>query len=234
MYAISFAKEFYTLWDYEEYFVNAEKRISAYYIKNLSKDLETAKSKLIGKDYILNFDLKGNRYVYEENNEHVFVYAENEFTIGMLKGENISTSNDVWQLKRAYRIEETELRRSLAKQRLLELGLTEYNLCFYTSSELEQIKHDEFIESLENGHFYNDKEKVTLEVETFNSFSFNSGFGTTFVIEFFDNSGKKFKYKGSNPNSELFKMGKKHKIQATIKHDSYNGKETLLQRIKII
>lgn len=87
---------------------------------------------------------------------------------------------------------------------------------------------------MEKGHFYNDGDKVVLKVKKIGSFSFESKFGTCFVVEYVDSENRVFKYKGSTPpyfeNENIFT-----EVKATIKHGNYKGQdETLIQRISII
>jgi hypothetical protein len=87
-----------------------------------------------------------------------------------------------------------------------------------------------FIKTLSKGHHFTAGEKVQLSVKEVKRFSFDSIYGTTFVIMYATKCGKLVKYMGSNPSD---KMDDWTYITATIKHDFYKEDETKLLRIKI-
>lgn len=126
MKTIGFATEFYTLWDvsevYREY-VNEHQwydKQDFVYLQNLSKTLEGAKAKLNG-EYAIDLELRGNSS-YTSKSEILDNFEDYQFTFGKLIGSDIRTSNDVWQLERAYKSERGEARRNIAMQRLIEFG----------------------------------------------------------------------------------------------------------------
>ncbi len=92
----------------------------------------------------------------------------------------------------------------------------------------------EAAKSLVRGHFYNEGDKVVLKVKKIGSFSFDTKFGTCFVVEYKDAENRVFKYKGSTP--PYFEQHDDFTtIKATIKHGEYKGQnESLIQRISII
>lgn len=83
------------------------------------------------------------------------------------------------------------------------------------------------------GHFFENGQKVELKIKKIGGFNFGSQFGTTYVEIYATDDNKEVKYMGANPldiSKEEFVT-----VKATVKHDSYQGKnETKLQRIKII
>ena len=74
------------------------------------------------------------------------------------------------------------------------------------------------------------KEYLVKEVV---AFSFDGTYGTTHVMTFASEDGKKYKYMGSKPPA-IYEDGF-YNVKATIKHDSYNEvDETKLLRIKTV
>lgn len=101
---IGFTNKYYTLWEVSDpytYWISKEnsvERTDYTYIKNLSMDFDSAKSKVVGK-YDIDLDLRGAGSFHRDFRIDP-VYGDDEFSFGMLKGEKIAESNDVWQITR--------------------------------------------------------------------------------------------------------------------------------------
>lgn len=105
---------------------------------------------------------------------------------------------------------------------------------YITIHEFNSIKRveDRQKQSEKSGHFFENGEKVKLELKQVGIFSFDTNYGTTYIVTFEDVEGRIFKYKGANPPDNFEELTK---ISATIKHSEYNGVlETNLLRIKLI
>lgn len=99
----------------------------------------------------------------------------------------------------------------------------------------ELIKNQEYkdlLKSLKSGHLYSDKKRIDLNIKQIDFFSFDTQWGTTFVISYMSDDNELFKYMGNNPpqlNNDGYTT-----VKATIKHDNYKDiDETKIQRIKV-
>ena len=111
-------------------------------------------------------------------------------------------------------------------------GVVEVSYKYATAYELKGIERKRIQEKLiaESTHYFNEGEKVTLELKELSRSSFDTMYGTSYVVTYEDIEKRIFKYLGSSPLPELDDCTK---IKATIKHAEYNGvKETRLQRLK--
>ena len=253
---IGFANNFYTLWSVSEPYKEYTSQYDFYwkvqksFIRNLSTDFVVAKSKITG-DYEVDLNLRGH-YRKVRISGLINEGPLNLFPFGKLKGEEISTSTDVWQLNRLYEsyknASSVRFRRIgvIARRRLVELG--ELVKCTYKTME---YRNDVEVEitynyttpnhaaSIQNrkdistgsGHFFNDGDKVVLTLTEIASTHFDTQFGTTYIITYKDEEGRIFKYMGASPinfNNDT------ETVKATVKHSEYNGvAETKLQRMKI-
>jgi hypothetical protein len=126
---IGFATMYYTLWDVSTenvyttvngiHFLSGVK-VNYVYLKNISQDWEKVKEAHPGIPF--NEDLRGESRSWEEVRSVVEDFPVNWFTFGKLKGSDINTSDDVWQLNRAMHEELGGRRKVLARRRLQELG----------------------------------------------------------------------------------------------------------------
>jgi len=84
-----------------------------------------------------------------------------------------------------------------------------------------------------SGHFFNDGERIELEIMLTKSFSFEGTYGRTYVDSYVTKDGKIMKYMGSSPAD--ISEDEFVKVMATISHDNYKDQdETKLKRIKIL
>lgn len=239
MLKIGFQTEFYTLWEVSEVYQVSTGNYSYYerqdftYLKNLSKDKTEAVEKACKENNLKNieidFTLRGeNRSV---RGQEVFTYENYQFTFGNFKGQDIRICSDIWQLNRAMNDEKTPETKTIAKNRLIELGfLIEFRGEFLSQNEIDSIIETE--NKPVSDCYFNDGEKITLELTKINDFSFPTNFGTSCINEFIDTNNRLFKYIGSNPID--LKTGYTKNLAFTVKHSEYNGKkETRMLRIKI-
>jgi hypothetical protein len=255
-YAIGFSGTYYCLWSWRlektyeagnngQYHITDSYRKYSY-IKRISTDIEKVKS--LYPNYEIQEDLRGRKWDWDDSPVRNKP-TETQFPIGRLRGQDILTSADTKALWSLYLAPDSGIGRNkvYARRRLAELGLLVPYKWSKTVKGLEgdtvirrsycSPKHVEKLEAEKvrvKGLFYNDGEKVTLDVKEVRSFTFATQFGTCFVIEYVDTDNRIFKYKGSKPpyfeNNDTFTT-----IKATIKHSNYKGQdETLIQRISII
>jgi len=241
---IGFASKYYTLW----LVVEGESYTVFSYMQNLSISEGKAISKFQkmypDENPIIDYALFGSTSFTKQVQKK---YNPDEFSFGKLSGQKISESDDEWQLCRARNDEDTETRRGLAHNRLIELGrLVEYKGEWMTPENKASFERE--TEKLA-GHawYYEDKKRVTLEglnIEDF--FYFDTDYGSAIVMTFVALDGKKFKYLGtSHPsfktedeegciNYTLYKNVSNIKLVGTINHTDYKGRcETRIKRIKI-
>lgn len=135
MYTIGFTTEFYTLWWVDSQ-AGMNVQANDYFVKNLSKDLESAKAKMKGvegKDWVIDLELKGvNNWEFSGYKpQQELVWADWQFPFGKLVGEDIRTSEDAWQIRRVYEggVNMGGRRQVIARRRLVELGeLVRYDM----------------------------------------------------------------------------------------------------------
>ena len=249
---IGFTEKYYTLW-----MVN-ESETDGYYVKNLSMDLDIAKSKVEG-EYEVDLERRGTTWTFPSYCELPDAEAD-EFSFGMFRNQKIMetgnhkvskdrqyiipTDDDIWQLERAAKSETTPERQELAVKRLMELD-SKYDFVPFRDGYWDRKERDEILEheaeetrkaNLKRGHFFNDKDKVELELRTLEAFGFDGSYGYCNVRTYESKCGRIFKYLGSCPPdlNELeyhyTKSGKRYitieddsfyKVSATIKHSEY-------------
>lgn len=260
MRVIGFTEVYYTLWvtypPIKEFINDREYRESQTftYVQNLSKDLTKAQEKVknspylnAGEDVTIDLGLRGHSS-FTNYGDIITELNWYEFSFGKLRFQDIRTSDDIWQLKRATEQEDTEIRQALALNRLIDLGeFVDYNgeiISKYTlKCRLEKIE-----EAKDCDHFYADGEKINVTVILEKQFTFSTYFNYNEVVNtvmvFRTEDGKILKYVGSTPPSHCKENGyyldlnqeNLHlTLKATVKHTEYKGqKETRLQRIKIL
>lgn len=124
-----------------------------------------------------------------------------------------------------------------ARRKLLEAGiLVRYDGRILASSYLDKYKAEQAARGLEDGCFYNDKERIEIELKEVSSRLFEGvgqfGEYSFFIIKYADKKGRAFYYKGSSVPS--LSSDDFIQIKGTVKHSLYNGTtQTLLQRISI-
>jgi len=153
------------------------------------------------------------------------------FKFGKYCGNDIVEINDVNYTDWYYQ----QTKNPIAKQMLIDNGYVEYNDDVISEEAYQEIQYDlqreNYLNSLEKGHHFENGKRISLELKEIDSFSFDGYYGTTFVITYASKCGKIFKYMGGNPAD--ISRDEFETVKATIKHDNYNGeKETKLQRIK--
>lgn len=253
---IGFANTFYTLWEVSEPYKVYTSEYSYYmkqdclYLKNLSKDLETAKAKM-GGDYVIDLTLRGHSSFERKVSDTIYTYEDWQFPVGRHTGEDIRECDDVnalWWMFLKMKIWNNEFPAHSFKQlnphwvrpvvyarrRLIDLGeLVRYNKQWMTLTGVEYAKKNEAKTALENGHHYADGERVELRIKLIDTFYKETDWGSFFIHTYASEDGKLFKYAGNNP--PLISDEEFEPIKGTIKHHEYQGvKETRLQRIKTL
>lgn len=263
MLTLGFTNHYYTLWSVTESNRTDEYGcmwgVSSFnYQQNLSMDYDTAIRKIEAishSRYNIDLDLRGSSSFVTER--MIKDFTDDQFTFGKLISQCFSKTEDVWQLTRAMNKERGAHRKVNARKRLIELGeLKRYswvekyfdeNLAAdYNNRQDCMVERKrshcpiKMIQKLElmkkeqecNGHFFNPGDKVIVMIKKVGSFSFDSAFGTTFVEKYMTEDGKMLKYMGASPLE--ISEDKFVKVKGTVKHDSYRGPETKLQRMKIL
>ena len=230
---VGFAEKYYTLW-----MVNADDS-DGFYLKNLSMDLDVAKSKVEG-EYEIDLERRGTTWSFPSYASQPDADID-EFSFGLCRNLKIMDSNDVWQLERATKCETTPERQNLAVKRLMELG--DYDFVPFRDGYWDRKERDEIltteaeeqrVANLERGYFYNHKDRVELELKLLDAFSFSGDYGGCYVRIYESIDGRIFKYLGGSPTNAI--NGNSFcRVSATIKHSEYRGEqETKLLRIKAI
>lgn len=258
-YVIGFTETFYTLWHvYEpqrtwvnqwEYYDHQD----AWYIQNLSTDLERAKKKaeaITGRAAEVDLSLRGKyrNTIWQSEKQSIMEPHQCPFRFGdrNLLGKDMREFgfSDAYPLRVVYsKIEDPKYKAQaeVALARLLELGELELweDGKAYRPHVIAKMKRDQVVAAGNGWHFENG-EKVELEVKLIEAFSFEvpsfSGYGTSrvFIERYFDRDGRVMLYKGGNPPG----IGKEDgwvRINAKAKLAEYNGeKQTQLQYIKFL
>jgi hypothetical protein len=122
-----------------------------------------------------------------------------------------------------------------ARRQLINLGIIEKYKGQYVTEKYKLILIEkEHISNLENGHFFENKEKIEIEVKVCSAFSFEGMYGLTHIISYETKCGKLLKYMGASPKAGIYD-DVFTKIKATVKHGEYKGEsDTKLQRISLI
>lgn len=233
---IGFSGTYYCLWHYAKD-IYGNYRHS--YIKRISTDIE--KVKKLYPDYPIDMDLRGMIFDWSKTSSPRTKPTDSQFTFGRQRGYEISTSDDIKALWALYLTVERGIGRNkvYARRRLVELGLlVRYpnGGRYFRNRNYVSPAHAAKLEAAKvqvKGLFYNNGEKVVLSVKEIRSFSYETQYGTVFIVEYLDTENRVFKYKGNRPpffeNKDCFTT-----IKATIKHGNYKGQdETLIQRISI-
>jgi len=143
-----------------------------------------------------------------------------------------------------------------AQQLSVELGLgvidtsSYVNGRFYTNDQWEKIQAKrQQMASYQEGHFYNDKQRVDLSLKVISIYGYESQFGYVSIYKMIDNENRVFVYKGTttltqqisniegqdkwNTHSNISKNDSFSCI-CTIKHNNYKGiNTTYIQRLII-
>jgi len=189
---IGFTNKYYTLWEASDPYVHwnskesSVERIDFYYLKNLSMNLDEAKAKVDGK-YEIDLELRG------KGNFSRTILGEvepDEFSFGMLRGEKISEADELWQLHRAANDEDTDERKKLAYNRLLELNV---DVVEYKGRYMTRESRDGIIEELKNSkrmmdskHIGEIGDKYEGDVLVTETFSFEGHYGASYCFKMID------------------------------------------------
>jgi len=123
-------------------------------------------------------------------------------------------------------------RRAIARQQLVNAGiLVKVGRKYFTPEQIKKQGIRQEREAAINGHHEADGKRIELLVKRLGEpFSFETQYGTTYVVTLIDQNNRLFKYMGANPPDIKDEFVQ---VKATIKHDAYKGQhETKLQRIK--
>jgi len=253
-YVIGFGGLLYTLWTlytYKNYFGDEGQFNWAYkytYHGNLSQSLEEAEKKVVEmgiSDYVIDEDLRGEKWSlseYEKANVDPSLFAVGKYYL-----LPISECNDVSNLYGAYLNDDNPRRKVYARRRLIELG--ELVKCTwietkYGSINSYEVKRNWMPVKMYEGrkkwdgvifdHFYNEGERVELNLRELKETGFETAFGWMYIITYRDEQNRIFKYKGNNPPDITKEDNQFTAVKGTIKHNEYKGKkETYIQRIKL-
>jgi len=225
MEVIGFGGTYYTLWE------KLEENLYPYYIKRISKSLEKAKTLYPNAE--VDLSLQGQKWEVRPECEKVEI-PETHFQFGKYKETPIAECEDIsyvdWYFVNTQSPE--------AEKVLIQNGYKKLENIYFAPDE---YKIKKLKSSGQDGHYFEDKTRVDLELKEIDSFHFDGFYGTTWIITYIDNNNRFFYYKGSSiPNITNRQETRRNGIDdfvtvtATIKHGYYNGIEkTYLQRIKV-
>lgn len=126
-------------------------------------------------------------------------------------------------------------RRVIARSCLVAHGLLiKVGKKYLTPDQIKRDTDKELMNNATSGNHFNDGERVTITIKKIGkTFSFDTQYGTTYVMTFIDENNRLFKYMGSTQpeiSTDAFTP-----IKATVKHSIYKEQpETKLQRIKTL
>lgn len=259
-YVIGFTEKYYTLWHvYEpqrtwvnkwEYYDHQD----AWYVQNLSTDLERAKEKAAAiagrRGFEINLSLRGKwrNTIWQSEKQSIMEPHQCPFRFGdrNLLGKDMREFgfSESYPLKVVYSKigdHRYKAQAEVALARLLELGELELweDGKAYLPHTIAQMKREKAI-SDGNGWHFDNGQKLELEVKLIEAFSFEvpsfSGYGTSrvFIERYFDRDGRVMLYKGGNPPG-IEKEDGWVRIKAKAKLAEYKGeKQTQLQYIKFL
>lgn len=259
---IGFANKYFTIWEvsdpYDRYIdkYNYYTHVDYTYLQNLSMDKDKAidKAKNFGKKFGYDVDLEPDHNLRGHSNRNFSIQMSDmknnleewQFPNGFYNiGDDIRECDDVKTLFSLYlkknivfhkeNPKRPEWRRPIvyAKQRLAELGaLVKYDNQYMTPEYVNRYKAKKERELAKDGHFYENRKRMELDVKKVGEFNVETRFGRMYLMTFVDLIGRKFIYRGGNP-IDFPDDGGFHTIKGTIKHNEYNGTpQTLIQRVK--
>jgi len=255
---IGFTNKYYTLWEVSDPYPKYVDRYNYYmhidymYIQNLSMDRDKAIEKAKGfgcTNLEPDHELYGRsaRSFSKRASELRNDLKEWQFPNGFYNvGDDIRECDDVKTLFSLYLKKNIvfhkenpvrpEWKRPIvyAKQRLVELGaIVKYDGQWMTPDYVQRYKVKQERLQAKDGHYYNNKERVELDLKKVGEFDVDTQFGVMYLVTFVDLAGRKFIYRGSVP-IDFPDDGEFHPVKGTIKHNIYNGiQQTLIQRVKI-
>jgi len=236
-------------------------KVDKTFIRNLSKNYEEALAKVEG-EYRVDLELKGTSHTWTSKLEKDydlwrFTYGKLEgddmrecndvWQLTRAMNSELNPRRRVWARRRLLELGE-----------LVRYTWTEYvNLnvnwgkrdgngnCLpddyqdvphvrrYASPRLiAAIEQKKQISALQTGHFFNNGERVTLQLTLQKEVNFSSTFGTVYIQTFSDTQNRKIHYKGSAPLD--LKVGESAIVVGTVEHGEYKGElQTRIKRVKI-
>ena len=252
---IGFGGEYYTLWwvsnPYRHYYSDKafEIRVDRTYIQNLSTNKETAIAKFSKRTPdetpTIDMDLRGDKWQRDSwmCPYYKFDMRKWESEVTKRDGDVVWDENTDWFVKKLWRtfLTHKDMEKTTknvmtmlhSRRALVGLGLLEkFNREFMSPNRIAGIRKAKQRAKLVQDHHGTNGERIEIELTLFDSFLFETQFGTCFVETYKSNDGHAYKYMGGNPPN--WAKGDKKTVKGTIKHSEYKGqKETKLQRIKI-
>ena len=246
MYTIGKSNKYYTLWNVTSQDLFDEKTgrktgtkfIYTFY-QNLSFDknkaIEKAKSKFNLDTIKVDEDLRGHSSFTRTER---IKPEEGQFTYGAYIGKYPSEVNDTKYLIYALNNKMFPKLNDEILKRLSELPDAIYfNDDYYHEDDIDEVKRkyeaNKLERSLKSGHYFNQGDKVELNLTLFKNYGFSGQYGWTNIYIFYDENKKTFKYMGSKDFD--IKVGETKKIKFTIKHKYYRDEpETFMLRPSII
>jgi len=225
--------KFWTLWLAGG--INMDDSQNVNFLRKLSTDLETAKNKTKDLNPIVNPSLSGESWDVVQPmplSPYRFHFGDHN---GMLIEDYIKINPNyvAWYLK----IISTKGSLFEDQRQWLVSFVLKNDFVLFEDQYIPIEKRDQIIKkrafwkSLEYGHFCANGERVDIKVKFLNKRSFETDYGTFWVINYIDEYKRVFTYKGARP--QHFEDCDWFTLRATIKHDTYNGNDqTLLSRIK--
>jgi hypothetical protein len=258
-YTIGFADLYYTLWIITTF----NKVENVFYQQNLSMDFAKAQHKLVEitgcNDFEVDLDLRGESGRNFFRPLAAKRYEPTLLAISRFAGSDMRMLDPSVVYHREYDREGNETikkmsgllwatylnkdektvrglrRRLIARECLVTAGiLVKVGREYITPEQIKTRQVKALKETAINGHHETEGKRLELKVKRLGNYgSFETQYGTTFIITLLDESGRLFKYMGSN----RLDIGEEDfiSIKGTVKHDTYKEQaETKLQRIKIL
>lgn len=251
MNTLGFSTEYYTLWEVGEpikrygagQVINGVFHGNIYweqpciYVQNLSKIYDKATQKIAALgDYTEDLSLRGRSSFVRNLKTETVDYPDHIFPFGLLVGQDIRQSHDLWQLTRTMQEDKNKRRRVIARRRLIELGELIRNTRFAGEDTYIPKGHFQHLKEradkqAASGHFFESGKRIELSIRRIGGFGFETQYGITYIEEYMTEAGQLIKYKGASPLQlpEGFS-----KVIGTVEHSEYKGRsETRLKRMKI-
>lgn len=246
----------YTLWQYNL----GSQHCNPEYLKNLSTNKETALS--LATDYAKSTGriLVDESYDELKKIKRVHRWTPTMVTFGKNRGielKECDTKFILWVAKGCPLLdkdtnqwEEHQFGGSefctYAQELSVELGLgvidtsIYVNGRFYTNDQWEKIQAKRLeMCSYKEGHFYNNKQRVNLDLKVISVYGYDSQFGYVSIYKMIDNENRVFIYKGTKVltkeiNNSIISKNDSFSCVCTIKHNNYKGIDTTyIQRLII-
>ena len=153
------------------------------YIQNLAKDLDVAKSKVVG-DFVIDLSLKGKGsfIIKGDVQKEDEVFPSDCFQFGKYRGQSIVEVADLDYTKWYYG-EVEGAKKQAAKDYIHSQGFDFY--C-HEMLPIDEVANKKYLDSLPRGHFFEPSEKIVVLLKEVASRSWDGYYGTNAPCYIFD------------------------------------------------